>query len=88
MIYNRFVRCSYVEGGFLTTIINDNPTINSNIYRNLLDNDIAINNPSFVKLQLVDDFINDNIYLFAALFFTFGLFSVLMIFNFIIISIK
>lgn len=87
-LYNRFVRCSYVEGGFLTTIINDNPTINSNIYRNLLDNDIAINNPSFVKLQLVDDFINDNIYLFAALFFTFGLFSVLMIFNFIIINIK
>jgi ABC-type antimicrobial peptide transport system permease subunit len=77
-----------VNGGFLTVKISDNPEDNSIIYRNLLDNDITINNPSFKKLQLVDDFINDNIFLFAALFFVFCLFSTLMIFNFIIINIK
>ena len=87
-LYNNWINMSFIEGGFLTILINDDVEANSLIYRNLLDNGISINNPSFVKLQLVDDFINDNLLLFAALFFTFCLFSTLMIFNFIIINIK
>lgn len=78
----------FIAGGYLTILINDDIETNSLIYRNLLDKGITINNPSFKKLQLVDDFINDNIFLFAALFFVFCLFSTLMIFNFIIINIK
>jgi ABC-type antimicrobial peptide transport system permease subunit len=87
-LYSNWINMALVNGGFLTVKISDNPEDNSIIYRNLLDNDITINNPSFKKLQLVDDFINDNIFLFAALFFVFCLFSTLMIFNFIIINIK
>ncbi len=86
--FNDYIKSSFVSGGFLTVKISDDTTTNSQIYRNLLNNDITINNPSFKKLQLVDNFINDNIYLFAALFFVFCLFSILMIFNFIIINIK
>lgn len=87
-LYNNWINMSFIEGGFLTILINEDAEANSLIYRNLLDKGISINNPSFVKLQLVDDFINDNLLLFAALFFTFCLFSTLMIFNFIIINIK
>lgn len=87
-LYNNWINMALVNGGFLTVKISESPDENSIIYRNLLDNDITINNPSFKKLQLVDDFINDNIFLFAALFFVFCLFSTLMIFNFIIINIK
>lgn len=86
--FNDYIKSSYIAGGFLTVKISTDQTTNQEIYRNLLDNGININNPSFKKLQLVDDFINDNIYLFAALFFVFCLFSILMIFNFIIINIK
>ena len=67
---------------------NTNDDINASIYRQMLDNNITINNLSFKKLQLVDNFINENLVLFAALFFVFCLFSVLMIFNFVIINIK
>lgn len=87
-LYNSWINMGFIAGGYLTILINDDIETNSLIYRNLLDKDITINNPSFKKLQLVDDFINDNIFLFAALFFVFCLFSTLMIFNFIIISIK
>ena len=87
-LYNNWINMTFIEGGFITILINDDVETNSIIYRNLLDKGITINNPSFVKLQLVDDFINDNLLLFAALFFTFCLFSTLMIFNFIIINIK
>ncbi len=86
--FNDYIKASYIAGGFLTVKISSDQATNSQIYRNLLNNGITINNPSFKKLQLVDDFINDNIYLFAALFFVFCLFSILMIFNFIIINIK
>ena len=87
-LYNNWINMEFIEGGYLTIQISDDAEINSAIYRNLLDNGISINNPSFTKLQLVDNFINDNIFLFAALFFVFCLFSTLMIFNFIIINIK
>ena len=87
-LYRNWINSSYVDGGFLTAIISQKANINSKIYRNLLDNDITINNPSFIKLQLVDNFISKNLYLFAALFFSFCLFSILMIFNFVLINIK
>ena len=87
-LFSGIVNASFIQGGFLTIKINDDIETNSKIYRKLLDNGINIDNPSFIKLQLVDNFINDNIYLFAALFFVFCLFSILMIFNFIVINIK
>ena len=87
-LYANWIDMAFIEGGYLTVLINDDIETNSAIYRNLLDKGITINNPSFKKLQLVDDFINNNIFLFAALFFVFCLFSTLMIFNFIIINIK
>lgn len=45
-------------------------------------------NVSFTKVILVNNFLNQNLYLFVGLFFIFGLFSVLLIFNFIIVNIK
>lgn len=87
-LYNGMVNSTYSAGGFLTVKISDDENENSEIYRNLLDKSISIDNPSFIKLQLVDNFIKDNIYLFAALFFIFCLFSILMIFNFVVINIK
>ncbi len=87
-LYASWINMGFIAGGYLTILIDDDIETNSLIYRNLLDKGITINNPSFKKLQLVDDFINDNIFLFAALFFVFCLFSTLMIFNFIIINIK
>lgn len=87
-LYTNLISSSFKEGGYITAIITDDIETNSTIYRNLLTNNITINNPSFLKLQLVDEFINDNLFLFAALFFIFCLFSILMIFNFIIINIK
>ena len=79
---------SIVDGGYLTIKISDDINVNSEVYRNLLNQGIKINNSSFIKLQLVDDFINDNLFLFAVLFFAFALFSILMIFNFVVINIK
>lgn len=86
--YDSWLKSSYVQGGFLSVIISKDLETNSKIYRNLLDNDITIDNLSFVKLQLVDEFIRNNIYVFAAMFFAFCLFSILMIFNFVIINLK
>lgn len=87
-LFSNLLSNSFVNGGFLTALIKDDIQTNAKVYRNILNNDITINNPSFKKLQIVDDFINDNIFMFAALFFTFCMFSILMIFNFIIITIK
>ncbi len=87
-LFSNWISTAFIDGGFITALIDDDIETNSKIYRNLLDNGVSINNPSFKKLQLVDDFIGNNIFLFAALFFVFCLFSTLMIFNFIIINIK
>ena len=87
-LFSNWISTAFIDGGFITTLIDEDIETNSRIYRNLLDNGVSINNPSFRKLQLVDDFIGNNIFLFAALFFVFCLFSTLMIFNFIIINIK
>ena len=86
--YQAYLNNSFNRGGILVMTTNTNDDINASIYRQMLDNNITINNLSFKKLQLVDNFINENLVLFAALFFVFCLFSVLMIFNFIIINIK
>ena len=54
----------------------------------MLSEDIIINNLSFKKLLIVNNFIDENIILFIGLFFVFCLFSILIIFNFVIINIK
>lgn len=86
--YPAYINHSFNNGGYLIMTTNENNNVNANVYRDMLDSGITINNKSFKKLQLVDNFIKDNIFLFAGLFFVFCLFSVLMIFNFIIINIK
>lgn len=86
--YQAYLTASYIRGGCLMATINEDAWVNASIYRDMLDNDITINNLSFNKLQIVDDFISDNLFLFAALFFVLCLFSILMIFNFILINIK
>ena len=83
-----YLNNSFNRGGYLMMTINKDIDVNANIYRDMLNNQITINNRSFKKLQLVDNFINDNLFLFAGLFFVFCLFSILMIFNFIVINIK
>lgn len=93
-MYQAYLNNSFNRGGYLVMTIHKSDDvaasnkINADIYRDMLTNQITINNLSFKKLQLVDDFINDNLFLFAAMFFVFCLFSVLMIFNFVIINIK
>lgn len=86
--YQAYLNNSFNRGGVLVMTTNADKAKNADIYRQMFDSGITINNLSFKKLQLVDDFINDNLFLFAAMFFVFCLFSVLMIFNFIIINIK
>lgn len=86
--YPAYINHSFNYGGYLVMTVNENVNVNANVYRDMLDNGITINNQSFRKLQLVDNFINENLFLFAGLFFVFCLFSILMIFNFIIINIK
>ena len=54
----------------------------------MIENNVLISNQAFQKVLLVDNFINDNLWLFIGIFFVFGLFSVLLIFNFVIINIK
>lgn len=86
--FKNYLRLCFTEGGFITMIINEDAQINSQLYRLMLDNDIILDNQAFQKVILVDNFIKDNIWFFVGLFFVFGLFSVLFIFNFIIINIK
>lgn len=94
-LYSNYLNASYYEGGYMLMMTSDSLDDNSAVYDSLFNNittnsisDVVIDNVSFIKLQLVKQFINDNILFFAGLFFVFCLFSVLMIFNFIIINIK
>lgn len=87
-LFSSYLSASYVEGGFPLLKINESADVNEEIYRDMLANHILINNLSFQKLRIVDNFINENLVLFLGLFFVFGLFSILIIFNFIIINIK
>lgn len=90
--YKNIVSSNFLEGGFVTLYFNNlsNEALESNsqLYRDFIDNDIIINNNCFTKILLVDQFIKDNIALFLGVFFVFALFSVLLIFNFVIINIK
>ncbi len=83
--YNNFYS---TFGGNILVNISDNETVNGKLYQTLLDNNLILNNISFVKLQVVNDFISDNIILFIGIFFALCIFSVLMIFNFVVITIK
>ena len=93
-LFTRMLSSSYGEGGFATlisdTLDGSEEIINANstAYREMIENDILISNQAFQKVLLVDDFINNNLWLFIGIFFVFGLFSVLLIFNFVIINIK
>ncbi|MBR2891816.1 MAG: ABC transporter ATP-binding protein/permease [Bacilli bacterium] len=94
--YNKLVSSLFYEGGFITLFFNNQSNlsqtsyneVNSKLYRDFINNDINITNNSFTKVLLVDNFINDNLPLFLGVFFVFALFSVLLIFNFVIINIK
>ncbi len=75
-------------GGNLLISITDDANTNAALYELLLDRKVTINNLSFVKLQVVNEFIDNNLILFLGLFFALCLFSILMIFNFVVITIK
>ncbi|MBQ8292739.1 MAG: ABC transporter ATP-binding protein/permease [Bacilli bacterium] len=93
-LYTKILAASYGDGGFMTlisdTLDGSEAVINTNAeaYRDMIENDVLISNKAFQKVLLVDDFINNNLWLFIGIFFVFGLFSVLLIFNFVIINIK
>lgn len=75
-------------GGSLTVLISDSEESNISLYQALRENNITIDNLSYIKLQVVNQFINDNLILFLGLFFALCVFSILMIFNFVVITIK
>lgn len=75
-------------GGKLLISITDDASANTSLYQLLLDRKLNIDNLSFVKLQVVNEFIDNNLILFLGLFFALCLFSILMIFNFVVITIK
>lgn len=75
-------------GGYLTIAISDDINSNISLYQALRDNNLSIDNLSYIKLQVVSEFINDNLILFLGIFFALCMFSILMIFNFVVTSIK
>ena len=93
-LFKNYLSNSCGNGNFLTLKVNNlaggNDAIKQNalLYRSLIDNNIRIDNIAFQKILLVDNFIKDNLWLFIGIFFVFGLFSILLIFNFVIINIK
>lgn len=94
--YYNYLKLSYSDydasyqdiGGRLLIRINNNLDQNVTLYQTILDRKLTINNLSFTKLQVVNEFINENLILFLGLFFALCLFSILMIFNFVVITIK
>lgn len=94
--YYNYIKLSYADydntyqelGGRLLIKITDNIDANTKLYQNLLDRKLNIDNLSFIKLQVVNEFIDNNLILFLGLFFALCLFSILMIFNFVVITIK
>ena len=93
-LFSKYCANSYGSGAYLTLLLNnldgtkDSTEANSKFYRELINNNINIKNITFNKVVLVEDFINTNLWLFIGVFFVFGLFSILLIFNFIIVNIK
>ena len=75
-------------GGYLTVSISEDKASNISLYQSLRDNNISIDNLSYIKLQVVSEFISENLILFLGLFFALCMFSILMIFNFVVITIK
>lgn len=99
--FNKILKSTFLDGGFINLYIekyqnlrktdfskNEYLEVNSNLYREFINNEMNITNTSFSKVLLVDNFIKNNLALFIAVFFVFALFSVLLIFNFVIINIK
>ncbi len=74
-------------GGNLIIKITED-TNNMALYQSLRANNINLDNISYIKLQLVNQFIDDNLILFLGIFFALLMFSILMIFNFVVITIK
>ena len=90
--YKNIVTSNFIEGSFITLYFTDmsNKALrtNADLFRDFINNEMLINNKCFTKILLVDNFIKNNIALFLGIFFVFALFSVLLIFNFVIINIK
>lgn len=94
-MYYNYLKTSFSDydnfsnmGGYLVVEITNDEAINTSLYETLRTNDIKIDNLSYIKLQVVNDFIDENLILFIGLFFSLCLFSILMIFNFVVITIK
>lgn len=87
-----YLKNSYSQGdnsaGYPLLLINEDASVNAKLYKTLASENIIIKNESYKKLQIVNTFIDNNLILFIGLFFIFCLFSILIIFNFIIINIK
>ncbi len=90
--FKNIVNSKFTGGAYLTLFFtdlsHDAQQENANLFRNFIDNEMLINNKCFTKILLVDNFIKNNIALFLGVFFVFALFSILLIFNFVIINIK
>lgn len=86
--FSDFDNSSKNFGGYLTVSISDDKDSNISLYQTLRDNNISIDNLSYIKLQVVSEFINENLILFLGLFFALCMFSILMIFNFVVVTIK
>ncbi len=91
-LFVNYLTNSYGKGdnmaGFPLLLINNDVNVNAKLYNELINEKAIINNVSYKKLQVVNAFIDSNLILFVGLFFIFCLFSILLIFNFIIINIK
>lgn len=95
-LYYKYIKLSYSDydnstksfGGKLVIKITDDINKNTILYQTLGDNNIRIDNLSYTKLQVVNEFIDNNLILFIGIFFALCMFSILMIFNFVVITIK
>ncbi len=88
-MYYNYLKTSYSDyDNYLTIEISDDQNTNASLYQTLRDRNIVIDNLSYIKLQVVNDFIDNNLIMFLGLFFALLMFSVLMIFNFVVITIK
>lgn len=93
-MYYNYLKTSYSDydndsmGGYLIVKISDDLNKNSTLYNELTSHNLIIDNISYVKLQVVNDFIDNNLILFLGIFFALCLFSILMIFNYVVITIK
>ena len=93
-MYYNYLKTSYSDyandsmGGYLILKVSDDLNKNATLYSDLTSHDLVIDNISYVKLQVVNDFIDSNLILFLGIFFALCLFSILMIFNYVVITIK